>query len=297
MKELVGLGVALVTPFLDSGAVDKKSLHKLVSYCIDGGVDYLVVLGTTGEPATLTAQEKKEVIGEVIAANAGRLPLVIGIGGNNTSALVRELQESDLSPFTAVLSVSPYYNRPTQDGIIKHYQALAQASEKPLIIYNVPARTGSNILPETVIKLAFSCPNILGIKEASGDIEQIKRIIAGKPEGFMVIAGDDGLALPTVLAGGDGVISVLGQGIPGLFASMIHALLAGDKNKARSIENSILPGIDLIFEEGNPAGIKALLHHRGICTPVVRLPLVPASPSLHKRIAGYFHELSPVDIG
>lgn len=296
MKTLEGFGVALVTPFSQTGAIDKKAIHKLVNHCIDGGVDYLAVLGTTGEPATLNAAEKKEVIQEVIAVNAERLPLVIGIGGNNTSALVEELKQTDLTPFEAVLSVSPYYNRPTQDGIIKHYQALALASAKPLIIYNVPSRTGSNILPETIIKLAFSCPNILGVKEASGDLEQIKKIVASKPKGFLVISGDDGTALATVLSGGVGVISVLGQGIPAKFASMIRKGIQGEDAEARAIEETLLKGIDLIFEEGNPAGIKAMLHHQGICEPMVRLPLVPATTHLHKRISAYLQELSVVDI-
>ena len=296
MKALEGFGVALVTPFTDKGAIDTNAIHALVDHCVDGGVDYLVVLGTTGEPATLDHEEKKEVLEEVVTANADRLPLVIGIGGNNTLALAEELQATDLSPFAAVLSVSPYYNRPTQDGIIKHYQVLAKASPLPIIIYNVPARTGSNVLPETIIKLAYSCPNILGVKEACGDMQQIQRIIDGKPEQFMVISGDDGTALSTVLAGGVGVISVLGQGIPKAFATMIRLGREGAVTKSRSIEDSILPGIDLIFEEGNPAGIKALLHHKGICGPDVRLPLVPATVSLHKRIAAYLQQFTPVDI-
>ena len=295
MKALEGLGVALVTPFTDSGTIDTKAIHRLVEHCIIGGVDYLVVLGTTGEPATLNRQEKKEVVQEVISANAGRLPLVIGIGGNNTQALVDELQTTDLTPFAAVLSVSPYYNRPTQDGIIKHYQALAQASTKPLIIYNVPARTGSNVLPETILKLAFSCPNILGVKEACGDMEQIQKIIDGKPESFMVISGDDGTALSTVIAGGVGVISVLGQGIPEEFAAMVRLGREGKAARAKAIEASILPGIELIFEEGNPAGIKTVLHHKKICGPMVRLPLIPATASLQKRISAYLQELSLVD--
>lgn len=297
MKTLEGLGVALITPFLQNGEVDKQAIHKLVDHCITGGVDYLVVLGTTGEPATLNAGEKKVVVQEVVAANAGRLPLVIGIGGNNTRGLVEELQHSDLSPFEAVLSVSPYYNRPTQDGIIKHYQALSQASSKPIIIYNVPARTASNILPETIIKLAYSSPNIIGVKEASGDLVQVRQIIDGKPRGFMVISGDDGTALDTILAGGNGVISVIGQGIPGLLATLIQYGLKGKGSEAKAIEEKILPGVELIFEEGNPAGIKAMLHDQGICTPMVRLPLVPASETLQRRISDYIRELTAVDTG
>lgn len=297
MKTLQGLGVALVTPFLENGDVDKQGIHKVVDHCISGGVDYLVVLGTTGEPATLNAGEKKVVVQEVVKANAGRLPLVIGIGGNNTRGLVEELQTTDLSHFEAVLSVSPYYNRPTQDGIIKHYQALSQASAKPIIIYNVPSRTASNVLPETVIRLAYSSPNIIGVKEASGNMEQIRKIIHGTPKGFMVISGDDGTALGTVLAGGNGVISVIGQGIPGIFTTLIRSGLKGAESEARALEEKILPGVDLIFEEGNPAGIKAMLHAKGICGPAVRLPLVPATESLSKRISAYIKALTPVDIG
>lgn len=294
MKELRGLGVALVTPFQDNGEIDVQAVHRLVQHCIVGGVDYLVVLGTTGEPATLSDVEKKAIVKEVIAANAGRLPLVIGIGGNNTRAVVECLKQTDLEPFEAVLSVSPYYNRPTQEGIIKHYQALSQATTKPIVIYNVPSRTGSNILPETVIRIAYSCPNICGIKEASADINQVKRIIQGKPERFAVISGDDGTALDTILAGGIGVISVLGQGLPELFSKLVQLGLEDRKQEAKAVEEQLLPGIDLIFEEGNPAGIKALLHFKKVCGTSVRLPLVPATDSLRNRIDQYLGTLAPV---
>lgn len=294
MKALHGLGVALVTPFLDNGKIDTQALHRLVRHCTDGGADYLVVLGTTGESATLNAAEKKEVVNEVIAANEGRLPLVIGIGGNDTRAVVETLKQTDLGPFEAVLSVSPYYNRPTQEGIIKHYQALSQATSKPILIYNVPSRTGSNILPETVIKIAYSCPNICGIKEASADMEQVKRIIQGKPESFAVISGDDGTALDTILEGGKGVISVMGQGLPELFSKLVHQGLEGRTREAKTVEEQLLPGIHLIFEEGNPAGIKALLHLKKICGTAVRLPLVPATEALQNRIEAYLHAITPV---
>ena len=294
MKALHGLGVALVTPFLDKGEIDVHALQLLVQHCIDGGADYLVVLGTTGETATLNATEKKEIIEHVIKANDSRLPLVIGIGGNDTRAVVETLQQTDLEPFVAVLSVSPYYNRPTQEGIIKHYQALSQVTTKPIVIYNVPARTGSNILPETVIKIAYSCPNIRGIKEASGDMEQVKRIIRGKPESFAVISGDDGTALDTILEGGIGVISVLGQGLPELFSRLVQLGLEGRTREAKKVEEQLMPAIDLIFEEGNPAGIKALLHLKNICGTTVRLPLVPATASLQDRIQEYLLALTPV---
>ena len=293
MKELEGLGVALVTPFTVGGDLDLEALSRLVEHCIQGGVDYLVVLGTTGESATLNKEEKDQVIRTVIESNDGRLPLVLGIGGNNTRAVVKEIQDTDLNAFDAILSVSPYYNKPTQNGIFKHYQALAKVAPKPIVIYNVPARTGSNVLPETVLKLAFSCPNIRGVKEASGNLEQIKKIINGKPKNFDVLSGDDFMALDTILLGGQGVISVLGQGIPDLFAEMIQSGLQGDSQKAREIEASLKDGMDLIFEEGNPAGIKALIHRLGICSPEVRLPLVRATVDLQSKINQYLDQLIP----
>ena len=291
MKTLEGLGVALATPFSADGEPDLAALARLVTHCIDGGVDYLVILGTTGESATLTKSEKDLVVSSVIDTNKGRLPLVLGIGGNNTRALVEEFQHTDLREFDAILTVSPYYNKPTQDGIFKHYQALAKVAIKPIIIYNVPSRTGSNVLPETILKLAFSCPNICGVKEASGDLDQIKEIIDGKPASFAVISGDDATALDTVLLGGQGVISVLGQGLPELFAEMIRSATRGDTQKAKELEASLKDGMDLIFKEGNPAGIKALLHRLEICSPEVRLPLVKATVGLQTKINQYVDQL------
>ncbi|NND15184.1 MAG: 4-hydroxy-tetrahydrodipicolinate synthase [Eudoraea sp.] len=293
MKILEGLGVALATPFTSDGDLDLEALASLVDHNINGGADYLVVLGTTGESVTLDSIEKKQVIKTVVDTNKGRLPLVLGIGGNNTKALVNELQESKLQDFEAILSVSPYYSKPTQSGIFKHFQALAKVAPKPIMIYNVPSRTGSNVLPETILKLAFSCPNICGVKEASGDLEQIKKILNGKPANFAVISGDDFTALDTVLEGGQGVISVLGQGIPELFAEMIQLGLKGETHKARELETSLKQGMDLIFEEGNPAGIKALLHQLEICLPDVRLPLVKATDGLQSRINQYMEQLIP----
>lgn len=293
MKELEGLGVALATPFTEAGDLDLRALSRLVDHCIQGGVDYLVVLGTTGESATLDKTEKEQVVRTVIESNDGSLPLVLGIGGNNTRAVVKEIQDTDLNAFDAILSVSPYYNKPTQNGIFKHYQALAKVAPKPIVIYNVPARTGSNVLPETVLKLAFSCPNICGVKEASGNLEQIKKIINGKPKNFDVLSGDDFMALDTILLGGQGVISVLGQGVPDLFAEMIQSGLQGDSQKAREIEASLKDGMDLIFEEGNPAGIKALMHQLGICSPEVRLPLVRATVDLQSKINQFLDQLIP----
>lgn len=287
MKQLTGTGVALVTPFKADLSVDDRALRRIVDYCIDGGVDYLVVLGTTGEPVTLTQHEKQLAIKTVVDQNAGRVPLVIGMGGNNTMQLVEEFRNADLQDFEAILSVSPYYNKPTQEGIYRHYKALAEAAPLPVIAYNVPGRTGSNVLPETVLRLAADCRNMAGIKEASGDMSQVEAILRDKPSDFLVISGDDFTALPTVLAGGVGVISVLGQGVPSEFSRMIRLAAAFKVEDATRLHNMLEPGMQLIFREGNPAGIKAVFETMGICGGAVRLPLVEASPSLKSDIANF----------
>ena len=261
MKVLHGTGVAIVTPFNEHLNIDSEALQKVVNHCIEGGVDYLVVLGTTGESATLNQFEKKEVVRLVVEANKGRVPLVLGIGGNNTSAVTEELRSVNLEPFTAILSVSPYYNKPTQEGIYRHFEQLAAASSKPLILYNVPGRTGSNVLPETVVRLANTCPNIIGIKEACGNMGQIKQLLQLAPKDFLVVSGDDITALPTVIAGGHGVISVLGQAIPSEFSSMINLGMQGEGERAFTLHQKLEAGMELIFEEGNPAGIKAMLQY------------------------------------
>lgn len=284
MDKLVGTGVALVTPFKSDLSVDTMALTNIVNHCIDGGVDYLVVLGTTAETATLTEAEKKLVIATIVDTNAGRLPLVLGIGGNNTAAVIDMIKNQDLTGFDAILSVSPYYNKPTQEGIYQHFMAIAETSPLPIIIYNVPGRTGSNVLPETVVRLAQDAKNIIAVKEASGSMVQIMQLIREKPKEFMVISGDDMTALLTVLAGGSGVISVLGQGLPTEFSNMIHLGLNSDVNAAFKLQYSIQEGIDLIFEEGNPAGIKSLFEALGLSTAVVRLPLVEASNNLKSKI-------------
>ena len=294
MKQLSGTGVALVTPFTEQLTLDLEALRKVVRHCLKGGVDYLVVLGTTGESVTLQKQEKEAVIQTVIQENNGQVPLVLGLGGNNTMALVKELQETDLDPFEAVLSVSPYYNKPTQEGIYQHYRALAQVSDKPLILYNVPGRTGSNILPETTLRLARDFDNIIGVKEASGDMEQIQEIIKAKPEGFLVLSGDDSTARETVDHGGHGVISVLAQALPELFTSMMNAALNEDRERAKAQEKQLLEAMDLIFQEGNPAGIKAMFEVLGLCKAGVRLPLVEASAALKARIARYVSSLEKI---
>ena len=296
MKELQGAGVALITPFTDAGEVDVEALKKVVAHNLDSDIDYLVVMGTTAESVTLSKSEKQLVIDTVIAANNGALPLVIGIGGNNTRALVEELQTMDLSAFCAILSVSPYYNRPTQEGIFQHFKALSQASPLPIILYNVPGRTGSNMLPETVVRLAKSFENIVAVKEASGNMSQILELIDKRPEGFLVLSGDDISAVATILAGGEGVISVIGQGLPVDFSYMVHLAQAGDADAAYEIHYKFQEGMNLIFEEGNPAGIKVIFECLGLAKSHVRLPLVSASASLKHRIVSFMESVVKIPV-
>ena len=289
MKEVFyGTGVALVTPFTEALKPDLDALERLVEYVTDGGVQYLVVNGTTAESATLSGREKQDLLNFVREINRGRLPLVAGIGGNNTRAVAEELQQAGLQGYQAILSVSPYYNRPTQEGIFRHFKDLITSSPLPLILYNVPGRTGSNMLPATVLRLANEGGNILGIKEASGNMDQIRTLLKDVPADFLVISGDDFTAVPTVLEGGAGVISVLGQGIPEMFSEMIHMARKGREGEALELHRRLKPMAELIFREGNPAGIKALLEHLEICLPQVRLPLVPASPALTASIKNYY---------
>ncbi len=287
MSKFTGTGVALVTPFKRDNSVDRAALEKIVDHCIEGGVEYLVVLGTTAESATLTREEKETVKQTVIKANAGRLPLVLGVGGNNTAEVVNELHTTDMSGFDAILSVSPYYNKPTQEGIYQHFKAVAEASSLPVILYNVPGRTASNMLPQTVLWLAREIYNIIGIKEAAGDIVQAMRLIKEKPEGFLVISGDDMVTLPMVLAGGAGVISVIGQGFPREFTEMVRYGLDGNATEAYRLHYKLMDAIDMIFEQGNPAGIKSVFRALGLADDVLRLPLVKVDRDLEQRIAGF----------
>lgn len=291
MKELQGAGVALITPFKEDGSVDVVALKNVVAYNIEGGMDYLVVLGTTAESVTLTKAEKQLVMDTVAQANAGILPLVIGVGGNNTYGLVEELQLLDLSAYCAILSVSPYYNRPTQQGIYEHFKMIANASPLPVVLYNVPGRTGSNMLPETVIRLAKDFDNIVAVKEACGNMTQIMELIAKRPKGFLVLSGDDITALPTILAGGEGVISVIGQGLPVEFSKMVHAGVKGNTEEAYQYHYRMQEGMHLIFEEGNPAGIKVIFEYLGMAKSFVRLPLVQASKSLKHRIVSFMESI------
>ncbi|VAW15687.1 4-hydroxy-tetrahydrodipicolinate synthase [hydrothermal vent metagenome] len=296
MKQLVGTGVALVTPFNNDFSIDTASLSRIVNYCIDGGVDYLVVLGTTGESVTLSKSEKQIVMKTIVDANAGRLPLVLGIGGNSTHRVVDEFKSLESGYFDAVLSVSPYYNRPTQEGIYQHFKAIAAVAKKPIILYNVPSRTGSNMLPSTVLRLADDFKNIVGIKEASGDMDQVKEIIDGKADGFHVISGDDFTALPTVLVGGSGVISVLGQGFPTEFSKMIRFALGQNQEEASKLFQILEPGMDLIFQEGNPAGIKSIFEILELSNAVVRLPLVEATKGLKEKITTFVKSMEKVAV-
>jgi len=289
MKELIGTGVALVTPFTSINTVDFVALERLVNFQINNGMNYLVVLGTTGETATLSEQEQQQVKDKIVEVNRGRIPLVLGIGGNNTQAIVEELKSSKLSDFSAILSVSPYYNKPSQKGIYQHFKAVSIASPIPVILYNVPSRTGSNMLPETVIQLANDFENIVAIKEAAGDFEQVLELIRNKPANFMVISGEDKLALPLTLAGGSGVISVIAQALPNEFTKIIDLGLAGDTKKAFELFYKLIPSIDFIFEEGNPTGIKAMLFNLNICNVNVRLPLVEVTTELQQKINTFVH--------
>ena len=290
MQSLIGTGVALVTPFKVDFSIDTEALTRIVNFTIDGGVEYLVVLGTTAENATLSASEKEVVITTVIEANKGRLPLVLGVGGNNTMEVVAELKTRDLSAFEAILSVSPYYVKPTQEGIYQHFKAVAEASPKPIILYNVPSRTSSNMQPDTVVRLATDFKNIVAIKEASGDIVQGIQLIKNKPKDFLVISGDDMTALSLILAGGSGVISVIGQGFPIAFSKMIRLGLNRKVDQAFEILFQLKDCIDMIFEQGNPAGIKQVFQSLGIADNTVRLPLVKVDESLANRIGQFVKE-------
>ena len=290
MQSLIGTGVALVTPFKTDFSIDTEALIRIVNFAIDGGVEYLVVLGTTAENATLSASEKEVVITTVIEANKGRLPLVLGVGGNNTMEVVAELKTRDLSSFEAILSVSPYYVKPTQEGIYQHFKAVAEASPKPIILYNVPGRTSSNMQPDTVVRLATDFKNIVAIKEASGDIVQGIQLLKNKPKDFLVISGDDMTALSLILAGGSGVISVIGQGFPIAFSEMIRLGLNRKVDQAFEILFQLKDCIDMIFEQGNPAGIKQVFQSLGIADNTVRLPLVKVDESLANRIGQFVKE-------
>jgi 4-hydroxy-tetrahydrodipicolinate synthase len=284
MTKFYGTGVAMVTPFDADGSVDYEGLKNLINYLIEGGVDYLVSLGTTGESAVLSHTEKKEVWKFTADTVAGRLPLVAGIGGNNTSEVIKNFKDFDATGYDAILSVSPYYNKPTQEGIYQHYKAIITSSKLPLILYNVPGRTGSNISAETTLRLAKDFKNIIGIKEASGNFEQINKIIRDKPEKFILISGDDMLTLPLIASGAVGVISVVSNAIPRIFSDMVRLCLKEDYNNARPLHLNVLEFTSLCFAEGSPCGVKTALKQLGICSDRLRLPLVNISENTSARI-------------
>jgi 4-hydroxy-tetrahydrodipicolinate synthase len=292
MQSLIGTGVALVTPFKKDFTVDVEALKRIVNFQIDNGIDYLVVLGTTAETATLSKQEKELVIQTVVEANNGSLPLVLGVGSNNTQDVIEELKTRNLSDFTAILSVSPYYNKPTQEGIYQHFKAIAEVSPLPIILYNVPGRTASNMLPSTVFRLANEFPNIVAIKEAAGDIVQAMKLIQNKPKDFLVISGDDMITLPMVLAGGSGVISVIAEGFPKEFSEMVRLGLNKRVDEAYKIHYLLADSIDMIFEQGNPAGIKEVFKSLGLSENTVRLPLVNTNEDLANRLHSFVNKIT-----
>lgn len=285
MAKITGTGVALVTPFTQDGEVDYNSLSNLVENCISGGVDNLLALGTTAETATLSSIEKDKVVDCVVEVTNGRVPLLVGIGGNNTNGIVDELKAyKRFKDIDALLSVTPYYNKPSQEGIYLHYKAIAEASPAPVVMYNVPGRTGTNISSDTTLRIAREIDNIIAIKEASGDIEQVSRIVKDKPEGFDVLSGDDALTFPLISLGVSGVISVVANAFPADFSTMVRLCKAGKFNEALPYHYRLLDIISAIFEEGNPAGVKAILSMQGIIQNDLRLPLTPVSDYLYKKL-------------
>mgnify|MGYP000908794897 CR=1 FL=1 len=284
MDELYGAGVALVTPFDQDGSIDFEGLERLIEHQINGGIDYLVSLGTTGEVATLSDAERRSVWAFTADKVNGRVPLIAGIGGNNSAEIIRQLNEFDPTGFSAILSVSPYYNKPTQEGIFQHYKSVSAASPLPLILYNVPGRTGSNITPETTVRLANEVENIVATKEASGSFDQFGKIMRDKPKNFLLISGDDSATLPMMALGGVGVISVVANAFPREVSALTRLCLENNYEAARELHSKLIRITELCFIEGNPAGVKAILHHLGICGPYVRLPLVGVSESTESEI-------------
>lgn len=285
MEKLTGTGVALVTPFNVKGEVDYVSLEKLTEHVITGGVEYLVPLGTTGESVTLNKDEKIEIVNTVIRVNNKRIPVVLGLGGNNTAEIISTIRSTDFNGISALLSVSPYYNKPSQAGLYEHYKLISETSPVPVILYNVPGRTSSNLTAETTLKLARDCKNIPAIKEASANFDQFMKIIKDKPDHFMLISGDDNYSLPVIAAGASGVISVVANVFPKQYSGMVRLCLEGKFEEARKIHYLLFDFINLLFTDGNPAGIKAALNIAGICENYFRLPLVPGSSETYSRLS------------
>jgi 4-hydroxy-tetrahydrodipicolinate synthase len=292
MKRFKGAGVAIVTPFKNDLSIDFAALGRVINHVISGGVNYIVAMGTTGESVTLSKDEKKAIISYVVEAIDKRVPLVVGIGGNNTQEIINSVRHLDLTGVDGILSVAPYYNKPSQKGLFQHFKAIATSSPLPIIIYNVPGRTSCNITSDTCLELAHSCDNIIATKEASGDISQIMRIIKGKPENFAVISGDDMMTIPIIAAGGVGVISVLANAFPAQTSEVINHCLKNNFKAAREIQFRFLEMIDLMFIDGNPSGVKAMLNVMNVCQNNLRLPLVPVSRTVYSRIQKAIEEVS-----
>ena len=286
-----GLGIALVTPFKSDGSVDYESLTRLVEYQLDNGADFLCILATTGETPCLTADEKKKIKELVISLAKGRVPILMGCGGNNTAAVIEELKTSDWHGIDGVLSVCPYYNKPSQEGLYQHFKSIAAATKLPVVLYNVPGRTGVNLQASTTVRLAKDCPNIVAIKEASGNLEQVDEIIKNKPDDFDVISGDDSLTFPMISCGAVGVISVIGNALPKEFSKMIRLEFRGEYEGARKIHHKFTDLFSLLFVDGNPAGVKAMLHEMGMIENVLRLPLVPTRISRLQKMSEIMKEL------
>lgn len=289
-QTLYGTGVAIVTPFRSNFEVDLEALSNIIDHVINGGVEYIVTLGTTGETPALSKEEKIAIIRFTYEKVNGRVPVVVGIGGNNTQEVIKELETFPLDKSTAILSASPYYNKPSQEGIFQHYKALAEASPKPIILYNVPGRTGRNMTAATTLRLANEVPNIAGIKEASGDMAQCMQILRDRPESFMVVSGDDALVLPQVACGMDGVISVAANALPKEFTHMVRLCLKGDFKAAKQLNDRLIESYDLMFAENNPAGVKAFMAEMGLLQNYLRLPMVPLSEGLHQQIKNYLKQ-------
>lgn len=286
-ETLRGTGVALVTPFNSRSAIDFDALGKVIDFVIDGGVEYLITLGTTGETPVLSKREKTDLIQYTYDKARNRVPVIVGIGGNNTAELINDLEQFPLDEAAAILSASPYYSKPSQEGIFQHYKALAESSPKPLLLYNVPGRTGRNVSAQTTLRLAKEVDNIAGIKEASGDMVQCMQILRDKPEDFIVVSGDDALALPQLACGMDGVISVAANCFPKQFSEMVRLGLKGDFVSAKLLNDELIEGYDILFVENNPAGVKAFLTEEGLIENNLRLPLVPLSGEVMKRLKDY----------
>jgi len=292
MKKIKGTGVAIVTPFKNDSSIDFAALGRVVNHVIAGGVNYIVAMGTTGESVTLSKDEKKALVSYVIEAIDNRVPLVVGIGGNNTQEIINSVRHSNLEGVDGILSVAPYYNKPTQKGLFQHFKAIATSCPIPVILYNVPGRTSCNITADTCLELAHACENIVAVKEASGDISQIMKIIKGKPENFSVISGDDMMTIPIIAAGGTGIISVLANAYPSQTSELVNNALKNNFKSAREIQFRFLEMIELLFIDGNPSGVKAMLNILNICQNNLRLPLVPVSRTVYTRIQKAMDEVS-----